>query len=553
MEPWKRVFFLLSIIGFISLWGGEHPSLPDPSKTRCITCHQNLVIGKVHPIVEEGCENCHEMNQKEGKTSVSLIQEGNSLCFMCHPEKENWEERKSPHPALEDCTTCHNPHASPNPSLLKDELPSLCFSCHDKKTIKKEIHKEQPVHATLCITCHNPHGNDEPHALKEKKRHPPFDEASCLACHRKTRTRKARFRVKQPDLCYACHSDKEETFDKTYQHKPLQEGKCTACHDPHQSSQQAFLQQNPPDLCFRCHPEVKEALKHHPHPPAEEDCFTCHDPHASNRPHLLQEDMLEGDNSTLCAQCHDWEDLKPKHLSKEMEGLACTLCHNPHGSPKKHLIQATSIHPPFEEGCDTCHEDGQLVEEIPDLCYMCHDAIQEVVESASIPHPALEEGCTVCHFPHASPQKFLFRGSQIEVCGECHDMKYPFYHGVIQKVGCQACHEPHGGKKAKLLKEEGNHLCLACHDTEMKESPLAKNTPANTPKVPLSKDKTRGHPILGHPVEGKPTGVRKVTLPPGEESLSCLSCHNPHGGANPNLYIQNKRLRYELCIICHPK
>jgi len=44
-------------------------------------------------------------------------------------------ERRGPflwshQPVQEDCTTCHTPHGSNNPALLKARTPWLCQQCH---------------------------------------------------------------------------------------------------------------------------------------------------------------------------------------------------------------------------------------------------------------------------------------------------------------------------------------------------------------------------------------------------------------------------------------
>jgi len=53
----------------------------------------------------------------------------NETCYTCHAERRGpflWSHQ----PVQEDCTTCHTPHGSNNPALLKARTPWLCQQCH---------------------------------------------------------------------------------------------------------------------------------------------------------------------------------------------------------------------------------------------------------------------------------------------------------------------------------------------------------------------------------------------------------------------------------------
>jgi predicted CXXCH cytochrome family protein len=547
------LLLLLFPAAALAVRDGVHPSLVDPAKTKCETCHAEVLSGKIHPVMEAGCDNCHAFAKREGQWIVSLSAEGKDLCAQCHEEQGKRAALSKPHMPVDDCSNCHVPHASEQVPLLSASLPDLCLGCHDKDETKAK-HKGQPVHATNCGQCHDPHGNDKPKFLTGKVMHPPFNEGACESCHRPTRSQQVRFISKVPALCYACHTDLEKKFKGTSVHGPVAKGECTQCHDPHMAGQAKLVKERSPQLCFGCHPAIEQALKANAHAPAKDDCGVCHGTHATGRPHLLLDAMMGGPGiQSLCANCHaadpKW---KAKHLGADPSKLDCTGCHDPHGSTQKHLLNMASIHPPFTEGCGTCHSEGTgLAEKDPDLCFMCHDGIKEAASKAKAPHPALDMGCTSCHTPHVSAEPHLIKGPQVQVCGECHSMEHPFMHGVIASVGCQACHEPHGGSGPKLLKQAGNKLCLDCHGVNVKPGPAGTEPPRQGRPIALSQDLTRGHPVVQHPVAGKPAFRRKVWMPKGMEEMSCLSCHNPHGGKNPKLFAFDQEDQYALCAVCH--
>jgi len=87
--------------------------------TACFKCHDNFIEQKivVHGPVGAGlCSTCHDNH--EATTAKLLVQEGNDLCFNCH--KDSMVQNTSYHSSSEEsCVSCHNPHASNYPYMLK--------------------------------------------------------------------------------------------------------------------------------------------------------------------------------------------------------------------------------------------------------------------------------------------------------------------------------------------------------------------------------------------------------------------------------------------------
>jgi predicted CXXCH cytochrome family protein len=555
--------------------GAKHPSLVDPEKTRCGTCHTELVENAVvHPPVADDCLSCHDFTKGDEGLSVALMAEGSELCIMCHDTMEAaaMGEIEAPHaPVMDDCTNCHDAHSTEQQHLLTTDPEELCLSCHDLGETN-DLHGI-PVSRGDCRTCHSAHGSASEHMLLGNELHQPFAEGVCEGCHKKPRGTRIRLIAEGSELCYACHGDLEEEFSQGSMHGALERDGCTGCHNPHMAAQAKFLKLPGSDLCFSCHPDVQSrATGSGAHAAVEDGCDSCHDPH-----HGEYEYQLVEETPPLCLMCHDAEDpdLTAKHLGADMTTIACTACHDPHGSSEAHLVADGSIHPPFVEDCESCHEGSaaEIMEDgSQDLCFACHSDVEEQVTNASVQHAAIEAGeCVDCHSPHSSKNRKLLRSRGPAVCTTCHDDMAPgpeqVAHGVIDWFGCQSCHLPHGGDNESLLRQTGNDLCNDCHlrgEVEVNDDGVAAFPGGFTidgsrleemEVVRLTSGRRLDHPITAHPVAGTVTGQTTADIPEdmiGTE-LSCLSCHQPHVGRSRQLFRYGAVSGAQLCMQCHPK
>jgi predicted CXXCH cytochrome family protein len=105
-----------------------------------------------HPDVKK-CVDCHPGAPKEYRVAAPV----DALCYKCHDRKDT---RKLVHGPLGsgDCTTCHDPHGSPNPALAVAPPQVLCGTCHDHASTGK--HMKQSL-GKGCTTCHDPHSSDK--------------------------------------------------------------------------------------------------------------------------------------------------------------------------------------------------------------------------------------------------------------------------------------------------------------------------------------------------------------------------------------------------------
>ena len=58
----------------------------------------------------------------------------------------------------------------------------------------------------------------------------------------------------------------------------------------------------------------------------------------------------------------------------------------------------------------------------------------------------------------------------------------------------------------------------------------------------------KGHPVEGHPVSDvmDPTDITKVLT-----KIDCLTCHQPHASAQPDLLVKDQANNMAFCSSCH--
>jgi len=438
--------------------------------------------------------------------------------------------------------------------LDKNTDPKKCLECHDDKTKHKFVHSAMQMG---CLSCHEIRVNKDVTRVK-------LITATTSA------------------LCISCHADKKAADIKGTVHPPAVRD-CLTCHDAHSSDNKNQLVKaesgdEKENLCLSCHQtglHVGEKGSHHA--ALDMGCDTCHlthktgaEPTAENRFHLTKAPPA------LCVDCHDTKDadLAKAHNNQPFGTANCVQCHDPHQSDSPKLM-AKFQHVPFQgNGCDTCHQpakDGKVVlvqADVKALCVTCHDDKAKQIDSAKVPHPGAGGDCTDCHNPHASGQPGLPKTDAVTICLGCHsDMddlrKKSVHHQPAFAQGCSTCHTPHGGDNDHLLRAKGNALCLECHGPDS----VAQKDEANhlltifngTVRLPddyYVKNKVPilplryglGHPVEYHPVSDvmDPTNQSKVKTP-----LSCLSCHQPHASAQPDLLVKDQVNNMAFCDNCH--
>lgn len=552
---------------------GTHPALIEPATTKCVTCHSDVMKGKVrHAPVEPGCLGCHAFGQKGGQTTVKLVKALPELCVTCHAALADSAALKLPasHPPVADCGTCHKVHASDFAHLLKGPGPQICASCHPAEDVNKG--HPTPVSRSNCTSCHLPHGGATKGFLSGTVLHAPFKSRSCEACHRKGLGTKARTKTEGAALCYACHAGLEAKLAKGAVHTAVRQGDCTGCHDPHLANQRKLLKAKGNDLCYPCHAGIRGKVSSPgAHAPARSDCLSCHDPHRSdNRSQLVA--RMPG----LCLKCHPPKNraLVKKHLGADLSKVDCAGCHDPHGSKQPSLLADGSVHAPFRERCERCHagRTTRLAERSARmLCVACHAGVVGNAGAVQSKHAAMKGDCLACHVPHASPRPKLLKAAGGALCTTCHPAQKTkpgdVEHGATALLGCQSCHLAHGGPNPKLLRATGNDLCNGCHLRDVVKrgesgtvtllggATLAGVDAASLRLIDLDSTRSKDHPETGHPVSGIARAGGRNPLAQGivGKEIACISCHAPHSARSKGLFVGGVTSQAQLCLACHPR
>jgi predicted CXXCH cytochrome family protein len=304
-------------------------------KKSCRECHSSLINQKVvHVAAAEECENCHTSNgnqhPKQGTKGFELVEKVPALCFMCH--EKNSKVNIHP-PYADDCTACHETHSADVAKLLVQKTPELCYNCHDMET---SIKKAKVVHKAVtdgkgCSNCHSPHASSQEKLMLKA------GKEMCLECHNKVITS-----GNQTFANIGLMLKKGNTV-----HSVIESDGCVVCHSPHISENPLLLTAAFPAGTYTSAKSQNFEL-----------CFNCHD----------QELLTAVTTTSATAFRNGSQNLHFLHINGE-KGRNCTVCHNVHGSPSKHLINQKLMfgkwempiqYKPMENGgsCNTgCHAE----------------------------------------------------------------------------------------------------------------------------------------------------------------------------------------------------
>lgn len=198
-------------------------------------------------------------------------------------------------------------------------LEKNCESCHDQERVGQLV-EQQP---NLCYICHENFNNSF------DKLHGPVQAGYCTSCHLPHRSKYSKLLVKAgQNLCFECHD--QEIISEGKIHKDIGNASCTSCHDPHGGINTNLMAKG---TCLNCHNDYKNQFEYVHGPVAAGFCNTCHDSHNSQK-----ENLLLRQNQDVCLYCHDKNIVMNNENHQGTEGISCMECHNPHGGDDRYYF-----------------------------------------------------------------------------------------------------------------------------------------------------------------------------------------------------------------------
>lgn len=183
------------------------------------------------------------------------------------------------------------------------------------------------------------------------------------------------------------------------------------------------------EACISCHQGGKRIhWQSSAHESGDVACNSCHKVHT-------QHDKVrdKATQSEVCFTCHKEQRAQMHRLSTHplrAGGMACSDCHNTHGSTGPKLLTRNTIN----ETCYTCHAEkrGPFLWE----------------------HPPATDDCMTCHTPHGSNQPTLLKTRAPYLCSSCHLTASGHPNQIRTGVGIAAT-----GAQAQIAFK----ACLNCH------------------------------------------------------------------------------------------
>jgi DmsE family decaheme c-type cytochrome len=158
----------------------------EEASTRCLSCHgasheKSKFAESAHAGSDVGCLDCHSPHHAKEAEHL-LVERQPQLCYGCHTSAKADFAKPYHHRVAEGlvgCNDCHNVHGAGALRQVKD-LPSgdaTCFKCHADKQ-GPFVYEHVPVKTEGCSSCHTPHGSTNPRLLKVS-----LVNVLCLQCH----------------------------------------------------------------------------------------------------------------------------------------------------------------------------------------------------------------------------------------------------------------------------------------------------------------------------------------------------------------------------------
>jgi DmsE family decaheme c-type cytochrome len=220
---------------------------------------------------------------------------------------------------------------------------AVCTKCHDESWPKPILSIYQTPHGTKtdgrtpgCQTCH---GASDGH----KQNSGTAPDVVFAAKSKNVSSSEDRNAV-----CLSCHQKDSKRSHWSGSAHDTKGVACTSCHEVHSGHDTVRDKRTQFEVCFTCHKDKRAQVSrpsHHPVVEGKVACSDCHNPHGSAGGKNLKRDTV----NEVCYTCH-MEKRGPFVHNHEPVSEDCTTCHNPHGTTAESMLK---VRPPFL--CHQCH------------------------------------------------------------------------------------------------------------------------------------------------------------------------------------------------------
>ena len=273
---------------------------------------------------------------------------------------------------------------------------AVCTKCHDETEKYPVLAIGKTRHGTVadartpsCTSCH---GESHEHASKgsDKDRPKPditYDDVHSAVPWQDRVAGELNYPptpvAERNQACLNCHQGGSQMFwgGSTHANRDVA---CTNCHQIHTDHDRARDKETQTEVCFACHKQQRAEMNrpsHHPVPEGLMACSDCHNPHGSAGPSQLKRDSV---NET-CYTCH-MEKRGPFVHNHQPVTEDCTICHNAHGTIVSNLLK---YRPPYL--CHECHSVTGHPGQLPALL------TERTTSSPFRRQGTIARGCLNCH------------------------------------------------------------------------------------------------------------------------------------------------------------